>query len=121
MNTTVSYSKYMLIGTLMLMLCIILMVIFTNYFKNVDLYIKDYQKSTCVITSLNFDFVPYTCFSYDGIATIVSDMPCIDIHVSTDKHTNVKFYRNYQEKSSLALINLSSHVSNLKFFAPLLR
>jgi hypothetical protein len=107
MNTTVSYGKYIQIGSLMLVLCILLLVIYTQYFQDVSLYSNSYSKTTCVIVSMEISYTKYTCFGIGGFVTVTNNMPCVYVQVNTSSLSYVKFYRNFQEKSILESLNLN--------------
>lgn len=101
MNTTVSYAKYLQIGTLMLVLCILVMIIYGNYFHGAAFYDKNYEVDLCVISSMRHTTVEYICYGMGNSVTVTANMPCVIITVNTTKHTNLKMYRNTHERKLL--------------------
>jgi hypothetical protein len=107
MNTTVSYGKYIQIGSLMLVLCILLLVIYTQYFQDVSLYSTHYKKEKCVIANMEISYVSYTCYGIGGFVSVTNNMPCMKVQVNTSTLSKLKFFRNFQEKNILETLNLN--------------
>lgn len=96
LNQTISNSKYIFVGLMMVILCTFVMVILIYYLQNQVTLTKEYKADTCKLSSIQQTTVSVDCW-IDDTVTIV-DMPCLIVRVNTSTHSNVLFFRSIGEK-----------------------
>jgi hypothetical protein len=105
MNETISYGKYVIKGSIICILCVFLLIVYTSSFRD-QIGDPAYYKDVCNITNITQYNVKFNCLSDVGLVTIV-ELPCVLIMVNTENFTNVRFYRNIQEKQFVLKNNLN--------------
>lgn len=112
--STISDSKYILNGAIILTFSIFLLIVFVNHLKLPIERTQEYTLDTCKINSVIFTSVPFDCWQ-SGYVSIV-EIPCVQIAVNTSKSTDLFFYRNYFEKEFLKTNNLNVRPVTNNFF-----
>ncbi|CAF1003937.1 unnamed protein product [Brachionus calyciflorus] len=102
--STVSYSKYILTGSLMLIMCIFLMIIYVNSLKSLVDNASNYSKDSCTVNNITQTKTFFDCW-VSGAVTVV-EIPCLKILVNTSNASNVFFYRNVNDKMFMQTNNL---------------
>jgi hypothetical protein len=87
---------YFHVGLAILILSILLLLLYSNYFEDSMKIIDNYTNDFCTFTITQQTSVNFNCWA-NGYSNIVT-MPCFKIYVQTSNLTNITFYRNYAEK-----------------------
>lgn len=107
--STISDSKYILNGFIILVMSTFVLIVFVNHLRfpveNTQQYILD----TCKIYSISFTTASFDCWQSGSVS--IAQIPCVQIFVNTTKLTGLFFYRNYFEKEFLISNNLNVGVN----------
>ena len=98
-----THQKYLVIGTVILAINIVIIYVLLNYFlekvANAD---NNYSNSRCLIANISVDIVPFNCKNQDSGLTNLVTIPCMRVFVNLVDHGNVgqylRLYRNMEEK-----------------------
>lgn len=89
--------QYFTIGLRLFFLSSLLIAFSIYSFANSINSTYNYLNDTCIIKSMDVLTTSIDCIA-DGVVSVV-DMPCVLIYVDTFFYKNIKFYRNYDEKT----------------------
>ena len=89
-------KHYLQIGSLMLIFCVLILLLYKFYFQQSLQLLQYYTKSNCTITNIILITVNVNCWI--GAYANIVPMPCVQILASSRTLTNVTFYRNLAEK-----------------------
>ena len=94
--SAVSYSRYIIFGFTMLILCILLIILYVKNLREQVENTKKYDKDICEVESIEQVRVLFDC--WDGGSVSIVEIPCLKVFVNTTNYSSIFFYRTIQER-----------------------
>lgn len=99
------YKSHLLLSTILFILCVSLLVRFLNVPLN-DLHqVRNYTRTTCVITDIKLIDAEIECDEPADQYVAVVTIPCVQMFANTNYHSNLIVYRNMFEKQNAYRLN----------------
>ncbi len=90
------FRTYFLVGSSMLVLCILILLLFLEYFKEIKEIRSHYYNDECKIFQIEKKIVNINCWNDYTYPSIIQ-IPCVKITVKTKLFSNLTFFRNINE------------------------
>jgi hypothetical protein len=116
-NHRTIYPPYFPYGLKLFILSGLLIALYSFSFRDSINATINYKKDVCIIQNIDLIKVDVDCLNPNGNIYIVS-MPCVLILVNTKNYNNIKYYRNYEEKTWILEndVNVSVHFQDSRGF-----